>query len=201
MKKSELRQMIKEVLQEEFSNIKTLKESDTSKIYIVFNYYPIKYSSGYDLDNFYLHTASTDRAKVVNSLKEQALYRADYLGNLDNTLVCYSINPEKYNCTMDDFYEAEGIGGHDLHWNFRDVVYALTSLADYETPIYKLDMSDIASFYEDFIDKYGSSLGLSIDDLYKYGNYNLDTIAEIRRTADFKKFIEGALTSAINAAI
>jgi hypothetical protein len=182
---------------------KELKESSTSKIYVVFNYYPIKYSSGYDLDNFYLHTVSTDKNEVINSLKEEALHRVQGLDNLKNTLVCYLIDPTEYECTADELMDAEGEGGQDLHWEFRDIVYVLSSIPDHETPLYKLSMGDIQQLYEEYIEANKHILGFDTDDFYIYDFDATDPDAReiLDEDPNFKKFITDKLSADITAAV
>ena len=198
MKKSELRQMIQEVLREELSRRK-LQESVASKIYVVFNYYPVKRSNNdYDLDDFYLHAATADRSEALNSLKEEALYRVENVADLDNTLVCYEIDPAEYDCSPEEFFEAEGYGGQNLHWEYRDITYALSSIANYETPLYELPIGNVVGLYEDFIVDFGDELGLSVDDLYVYrSTLNTDTVEAIQSDKRFNSYVERKLAITI----
>ena len=197
MKKSELREMIRECLHEELSNRK-LQESVSNRLYVVFNYYPVKYSTGHDLDSFYLHTATLNKAEALDSLIAQSFYRVANFGDLQNTLVCFEINPAEYDCTVDDFYAAEGEGGQDLHWEYRDIVYTLDSIVDSETPLYTLSTGDILGLYEDFIVEFGDELALSVDDLYVYGNsLNISTVKIIQSHAKFNPYVEKNLTITI----
>ena len=196
MTKNELKQLIRECLREELSTRK-LTESTSNKVYVVFNYYPIKYKSGYDLDNFYLHLVSTNRNEVINRLQEEAVYRVENIAELQNSLVCYYIDPADYDCTVDDFLAAEGKGGHDLHWDFRDVTYALTSIADYSTPLFSQSTADIMFMYDDYIEKNASTLGFDIDDLYanNYNTLDTDIIETLNADPNFKKFITSVITN------
>jgi hypothetical protein len=179
-------------------NYKELEESSTSKIYIVFNYYPIKYSSGYSLDSFYLHAVSADKNKIISNLKEEALYRVQNLNSLDNTLVCYLIDPIKYDCTTDEFIKAAGKGGQDLHFESKDIVYALSSIVDSETPLYQLSMGDIQFLYEEYIEMNSSTLGFDVDDFYTYSGVSDPDVKEILdKDPNFEKFITNRLLANI----
>lgn len=177
----------------------TLKEANIDeKIYIIFNHGSLR-----NLDNYYLLAVCKSRADAIKELIEIAQYRVQEFGNVKNTLVCYLINPADYYCTIDEFIQASTkySDGQDLHWFHTDVVYALSSMAEHATPVYKLSMTDVeVEFYEDFINKNSMNIDL-YDDQYDYPVLNTEAIDTINNDPAFTKFVDTKLADTINKAL
>jgi hypothetical protein len=172
------------------------------RTYIIFNYYKEN-----NLDEFYLHAVYNSKSDAVKRLIEEADYRIQEVCGLDNTLVCYLLDPNEYGCTADELKQAADSkysGGVDLHFEHRDVVYTLSGIVSdkSETPKYKLSIADIAiEFYEDYLIKNAAILGLDVDDLYLYGELNTEVVNTIAKDKDFKSFCIAKLTSDLNSAL
>lgn len=118
-------------------------------LYVIFNYYLPN-----SLDNFCMLAVCESKNEAMSSLAEEAMWRVTNCQGLENTLVCYLIDPEDYDLTASDFIKAAEdpySSGQDLHYDHTDVVYALSSMVrdSSEVPLYKLKVSDIETdFYE-----------------------------------------------------
>lgn len=190
---------IEEALNEELLHeIKVpVTRSTAPAVYLVFNYGTIN-----NLDNYYLHTVCLNKTEAIASLIEEAEYRIQNYGELDNSLYCYVVNPADYDIALSDLKQAAAAkrsGGVDLHWEYTDVVYALSSIAEHETPIYELSMADI---WADYYTAYLASTGYDIDSIDETDIYAIqDLLSELADDEDFKKFIRNKLTTEVNKAI
>ena len=179
--------------------IKLNEGLSANKIYIIFNYYREN-----SLDNFYLHTVCESKSDAVKTLIEEADYRIQAVRGLDNTLVCYLVDPNEYGCTIEELKQAaesKYSGGPDLHWEHREAVYTLNNIVSdkNEFPKYKLSIADIEiDFYEDYIIKNADSLGLDVEDLYLYGELNTEIVNIISKDKNFKSFYMNKLITDIN---
>jgi hypothetical protein len=125
-------------------------------------------------------------------------------GRYKNTLVCYLIDPDTYDLTNDDFIEASEdkyYYGPDLHADHTDVVYALSSMASYAKPLYKLDRPIVEiEFYDKFLSQANNPTGITIDDIYD-SSFNSNLINKVYNNSEFQKFMKDKLTKDINSAL
>lgn len=174
-----------------------VKRSATPTVYLVFNYGTIN-----NLDNYYLHAVCLNKAEAIASLIEEAEYRIQNYSELDNSLYCYAVDPADYDIALSELKQAAAAkhsGGVDLHWEYTDVVYALCSIAEHETPLYELSMADI---WADYYVAYLASTGYDIDSIDETDLYAMqDLLSELADDEDFKKFIISKLTAEVNSAM
>jgi hypothetical protein len=193
--KSELKQMIREVLREELLHeVQVPVHRVTAPVvYIVFNCGAIN-----NLDNYYLHTVCLNKHEAINSFIEEAKYRIQNYGELDNTLYCYAISPADYDITFDELKQAANMkdsGGADLHWEFTDVVYTLSNIAAKAIPMFELSMADI---WADYYIAYLASTGYDIDSIDETDVYAVqDITSDLAEDDVFAKFVVDKLKSEI----
>ena len=177
----------------------TATTQSANNLYVIFNYYRPN-----DLDDFCMLHADTDKSATVQALVDMAEQSVENFGRYKNTLVCFKIDPDEYDLTADDFIEASeskhDYCGEGLHYEYTDVVYALSHLAANETPLYKLDMPIVEiEFYDAFL-RQNNKLGITIDDIYD-ANYNANIISRVYNDKDFQKFMKNKLAADISKAL
>ena len=193
--KSELKQMIRETLREELLREVQVpvRRIASPTVYIVINYGTLN-----NLDNYYLHAVCLNKNEAVNSFIEEAEYRIQNYGELNNTLYCYAITPANYDTTLDELKQAangKDSGGVDLHWEHTNVVYALSNIAKNATPVFELSMSDI---WADYYIAYLVSTGYDIDTIDETDVYAVqDITSDLAEDSNFAKFIANKLKAEI----
>ena len=185
--KSELKNMIREALREELLHEVKVPVTHVAspKVFVVCNHGAIN-----NLDNFYLHGVYFNKYEAIKCIKEEVEYRIENYNNLDNTLYCYFVNPTTYDTTVKALTtaaNAKNSGGVDLHYDYKDVVYALSSIAEHESPVYELSMSDI---WNDYYLAYLASAGYDIETIDVTDTYAMqDLLSDLDYDDEFKKFI------------
>ena len=193
MTKNELKQLIRECLREELLHEIQVPATKVAspKVYIVCNHGAVN-----DLDNFYLHAVCLNKPEAVARFTEEAEYRVEQYDALDNTLYCYYVNPADYDITIKALMNAGAAkysGGVDLHYEHKDVVYALSSIAEHETPVHELSMDDI---WDDYYLAYLESTGYDTDTIDVTDTYALeDLLSDTSYDDNFKKFVSSKLAT------
>jgi hypothetical protein len=181
------------------NNTKTVASSNNNKLYVIFNYLKSN-----DLDNFCMIEACETKTDAIKALIDEAKFRIQGFGGLHNKMVCYLIDPADYDLSINEFIDAANDkynSGQDLHYEHTDVVYAISSMAEHETPIYELTMGDIQTeFYDDFLSHNSQSVGITFDDLYD-SNFDRALINQVYNNAAFQKFMLNKLNTDINKAL
>lgn len=170
-----------------------------NKLYVIFNYLKSD-----DLDNFCLIAACETKIDAIKALIDEAKFRIEGFGSLHNKVVCYLVDPADYNLSINEFIDAandKNNSGPDLHYEHTDVVYAISSMAELETPIYELTMGDIQTeFYDDFLSHNSQSVGITFNDLYD-SNFDRKLVSQVYNNAAFQKFMLNKLDTDINKAL
>ncbi len=181
------------------NNTKTVASSNNNKLYVIFNYLKSN-----DLDNFCMIEACKTKTDAIKALINEAKFRIKGFGSLHNKVVCYLIDPTDYGLSINEFIDAADDkynSGQDLHYEHTDVVYAISSMTEHETPIYELTMGDIQTeFYDDFLSHNSQSIGITFDDLYD-SNFDRELISQVYNNAAFQKFMLNKLDTDINKAL
>ena len=181
------------------NNTKAVASSNNNKLYVIFNYLRSN-----DLDNFCMIEACKTKTDAIKALIEEAKFRIEGFGSLHNKVVCYLIDPTDYDLSINEFIDAADDkynSGQDLHYEHTDVVYAISSMAEHETPIYELTMGDIQTeFYDDFLSHNSQSVGITFDDIYD-SNFDRKLISQVYNNAAFQKFMLNKLSTDINKAL
>ena len=173
---------------------------NNNKLYVIFNYYMPN-----DLDDFCLLHVGTSKTDAITDLIDMAEQSVENYGRYKNTLVCFKIDPADYDVTEDEFVDAaeskHDYCGEGLHYDHTDVVYALSSMASYAKPLYKLNRPIVEiEFYDKFLSQPNNPTGLTIDDIYD-SNFDSTLINKIYKNPDFQKFMKDKLNKDINNAL
>lgn len=181
------------------NNTKTVTGDNNNKLYVIFNYLKSN-----DLDNFCMIDACETKTDAVRALINEAKFRIEGFGSLHNEVVCYLVDPADYDLAKNEFIDAANDkynSGPDLHYEHTDVVYAISSMAEHETPIYELTMGDVQTeFYDDFLSRNSQSIGITFNDLYD-SNFDRKLISQVFNNAAFQKFMLNKLNNDINNAL
>lgn len=177
----------------------TAGAGNNNKLYVIFNYLRSN-----DLDNFCMIAACETKTDAIKALIDEAKFRIEGLGSLHNQVVCYLVDPTDYDLSINEFIDAADDkynSGQDLHYEHTDVVYALSSMAEHETPLYELTMGDIQiEFYDDFLNHNSQTVGITFDDLYD-SNFDRKLVSQIFNNVAFQKFMLNKLDIDINKAL
>ena len=180
--------------------VSSTSNKNNNNLYIIFNYYTPD-----DLDDFCLLHVGTNKTDAVTDLIDMAEQSVENYGRYKNTLVCYKIDPDSYDMTVDEFIDASeskhDYCGEGLHHEYTDVVYALSSIAANEKPLYELDGPIVEiEFYDKFLSQPNNPTGLTIDDIYD-SNFDSSIINKIYNEPEFQKFMKDKLSKDINNAL
>jgi hypothetical protein len=177
-------------------------DNGDDKVYVTFNY-----STANSLDSFWAFDVYRNKSEACKGLLEIAEDRVSNFVKLNNLMVCYAFDLKTleadYEITIDELEDAVGEGGQNLHYDYTDVCYCLSGMAETESPVFKLSIADIGiEYYEEFISQNQNTLPYDIDDFYDNRDMVVEKLNNDPNIAPkFKKFVTSKLTATITKAL